>query len=215
MSSGFTGISSHEAEARRAKAAEQFERSRARLATREDGCVDLAGDGRFRSVKKTIRAGDAEAQVPVPLAAVRVHYTGWLLPTTGDAAPVLSEALVAEVTAKKPFDTSRARGRAFSFTLKRGDVILGWDLGLSTMRVGERAHLVLAPDHGYGARGAPPVIPPHSWLFFDVELLDVTAPDPNRFHPSQLVAGLVALTLVVYYCFFFHQQKSSDDGGEL
>ena len=39
------------------------------------------------------------------------------------------------------------------------------------MRVGEVARLRCAPEFAYGAKGAPPLIPPHATLTFDVELL--------------------------------------------
>jgi len=71
------------------------------------------------------------------------------------------------------FDSSRDRGKGFSFHLGRGEVIQGWDQGVRGMRIGELRKLTIPPELAYGARGFPPVIPPHSTLVFEVELLAV------------------------------------------
>lgn len=71
------------------------------------------------------------------------------------------------------FESSKDRGQPFTFTIGVGQVIPGWDEGMTQMSVGEQAKLVCSPDYGYGPRGMPPVIPPNSTLVFDVELLAV------------------------------------------
>ncbi|MES2416524.1 MAG: FKBP-type peptidyl-prolyl cis-trans isomerase [Patescibacteria group bacterium] len=61
----------------------------------------------------------------------------------------------------------------FIFTLGVGQVIPGWDKGIAGMKVGEKKHLVIAPEDAYGASGAGSAIPPNATLIFDVELLAI------------------------------------------
>jgi len=90
---------------------------------------------------------------------VGVHYTGWLY----DASQERSRG--------KKFDSSRDRGRPFTFTPGRG-VIKGWSEGIPGMKVGGVRELVIPPELAYGDRGAPGgKIPPNSTLVFEVELL--------------------------------------------
>ena len=89
---------------------------------------------------------------------VSVHYTGWLY-NNG-------------VKGTK-FDSSLDRGQPFAFGLGAGQVIRGWDEGVAGMKIGGKRTLIIPPDLGYGARGAPGAIPPNATLMFDVELLGV------------------------------------------
>jgi peptidylprolyl isomerase len=68
------------------------------------------------------------------------------------------------------FDASWDRGQPISFPLGAGQVIPGWDQGVAGMRVGGRRVLVIPPDLGYGAQGAPPDIAPNETLVFVVDL---------------------------------------------
>jgi peptidylprolyl isomerase len=87
-----------------------------------------------------------------------MHYTGWLW---------------VDGTKGSKFDSSLDRGRPFSFSIGRGQVIKGWDEGVASMKVGGKRTLLIPPDLGYGSRGAGGVIPPDATLLFEVELLEV------------------------------------------
>jgi peptidylprolyl isomerase len=115
----------------------------------------------FQTLQPGLRYRDdvvGEGAQPEQGQTVSVHYTGWL-DKDGEQG--------------KKFDSSRDRGSPFRFTLGVQQVISGWDLGVASMRVGGRRTLLLAPEHGYGARGAGGAIPPNATLIFDVELLGV------------------------------------------
>ncbi|XP_058826461.1 46 kDa FK506-binding nuclear protein [Topomyia yanbarensis] len=72
----------------------------------------------------------------------------------------------------KVFD-STSKGPGFKFALGRGEVIKGWDLGVTGMKVGGKRRLTVPHQLAYGTKGSPPVIPPNSTLVFDVELKNV------------------------------------------
>lgn len=72
----------------------------------------------------------------------------------------------------KVFDSTKG-GAGFKFSLGRGEVIKGWDIGVTGMKVGGKRRITCPPNVAYGQKGSPPVIPGNSTLVFDVELKNV------------------------------------------
>jgi len=99
---------------------------------------------------------------------VDVHYTGWLF-----------DEEAADNRGDK-FDSSVDRGEQYSFPLGAGRVIQGWDQGVAGMLIGEKRELTIAPEMGYGDRGAGNVIPPGATLIFEVELFSLMGPGDSE-----------------------------------
>lgn len=110
-----------------------------------------AGDG-----MRYIVDAEGSGPTPEPGDTVAVHYTGFLLNGM-------------------PFESTENRDAPVEFTVGRGQVIEGWDRTLLNMQVGEKRTVIIPPNLAYGSRGAGGVIPPNSFLIFEVELVDIVA----------------------------------------
>jgi len=75
------------------------------------------------------------------------------------------------------FDSSIDRGQPFKCVFGTGRVIKGWDLGLLGMREGGKRTLHVPSHLAYGERQVGALIPPHSNLVFNIELLEVLTRD--------------------------------------
>ena len=95
---------------------------------------------------------EGKGEVPTETARVKVHYKGTLIDGT-------------------LFDSSIQRGEPAVFGVNQ--VIPGWVEALQLMPEGSKWKLYIPSELGYGARGAGEMIPPHSTLIFEVELLEV------------------------------------------
>ena len=94
-----------------------------------------------------------KSEKPTSGNKVKVHYKGMLLDGT-------------------VFDSSYQRNQPIEFTLGVGQVIKGWDEGISLLGIGDKASFIIPSDLAYGESGAGGVIPPGATLVFDVELVE-------------------------------------------
>ena len=92
---------------------------------------DKKTDGKVVKTKSGLKYQDQKVGTGDEAKAgtkVTVHYTGWL-DDQGKKG--------------KKFDSSRDRGKMFSFPLGKGKVIKGWDEGVAGMKVGGKRVLLI------------------------------------------------------------------------
>ncbi len=95
---------------------------------------------------------NSDRRKPTAADTVSVHYRGWL--NNG-----------------RVFDSSYERGEPTTFPLQ--NVIAGWTEGMQLVGEGGMIELWVPSQLGYGERGSPGSIPPHSNLHFVVELVNI------------------------------------------
>ncbi|MFN2348620.1 MAG: FKBP-type peptidyl-prolyl cis-trans isomerase [Thioalkalivibrio sp.] len=109
-----------------------------------------------------LRAG--EGPVPGPDDIVSVHYEGRHLDG-------------------RIFDSSYRRGDPSAIAVER--TIPGWRTVLVDLPVGSHVRLTIPPDQAYGMAGSGS-IGPEETIIFDLELLDILAPEsPEEHDPTQ------------------------------
>ena len=110
-----------------------------------DGVKVLFNGVMYREITK------GKGDKPTPKAMITVHYTGKLI--NG-----------------KVFDNSWERGYPEAFRLS--DLIVGWQIALTQMHVGDHWMVYIPYEVGYGTRDNGP-IPAYSTLIFEVKLVAI------------------------------------------
>lgn len=88
---------------------------------------------------------------------VKVHYTGYF-------------------EDGKIFDSSVEREEPILLQLGKHQVIKGWEAALNTMKVGDKARVVIPPELAYGEQGRGEIAP-NTTLIFDMEVVEAKMPD--------------------------------------
>ena len=87
-----------------------------------------------------------------------IHFIGWL----DDRG----------VKGRKFFD-SYEQGRPITFRLGTEKVMPAWNLGVVGMQVGGKRQLTVPQALGYGEKGIEDLLPPHSDLILEIELVNL------------------------------------------
>lgn len=100
-----------------------------------------------------------------------VHYAGYLL-----NGQIFDTSIKEVAEANNIYNPQRDQGGGygpFDLQVGVGQVIPGWDEGLSLLKKGDKAKFIIPSPLAYGSRGAGADIPANSILIFDVEIMDV------------------------------------------
>ena len=128
--------------------AENIEKGKAFLAenAKKEGIVTLPSGLQYEVIT------EGNGKKPSATDKVKCHYEGTLIDGT-------------------LFDSSIKRGQPAVFGVNQ--VIRGWVEALQLMSEGSKWRLFIPSEVGYGAQQAGEMIPPHSTLIFEVELIEV------------------------------------------
>ena len=128
--------------------AENIEKGKAFLAenAKKEGVVTLPSGLQYEVIT------EGNGKKPSATDRVKCHYEGTLIDGT-------------------LFDSSINRGQPAVFGVNQ--VIQGWVEALQLMTEGSKWRLFIPSELGYGAQQAGEMIPPHSTLIFEVELIEV------------------------------------------
>ena len=101
---------------------------------------------------------------------VNVHYAGYFVDGKmfDTSIKSLSEANGMYNAAREPYAPMPV---AYGPSAR---LIPGFKEGVALLNVGGKAKIIIPPSLGYGAQGAGGVIPPNTWLIFDIEIVGIT-----------------------------------------
>ena len=150
----------------------------------ESNYISLTED---QGVKKKILI-EGTGDFPSDNLEVQVYYTGKLQ----------SNGTV--------FDSTKPNN-PFRFILSEGSVIRGWDIGVKSMRKGEKSEFILSPEYAYGEKGFSNAIPPNSTLNFEIELLDFATKAKSKYEMDYPEIISTAKQLKDEGIKFFKEQK--------
>ncbi|MCM1076154.1 MAG: FKBP-type peptidyl-prolyl cis-trans isomerase [Bacteroides sp.] len=114
-----------------------------------------------------------------PSATILMRYLNDRSKTVGNLSPMLTSTVYVKYIGRLynglAFDSSYTQTASYGdslFMTTPGEVIQGWTIALTNMRVGDSARVIIPYKLGYGVSGSG-AIPPYSTLEFDIKLVDI------------------------------------------
>lgn len=78
-------------------------------------------------------------------------------------------------------DSTHQYGKTYNIVLGSGQVVMGMDIGLQDMCVGEKRTVVIPPHFGYGEAGVEGEVPRSAVLIFNIELVELIPGLPDGY----------------------------------
>lgn len=116
-----------------------------------------------------------------PGAQILIKYLNDRSKTEGNLSPMLNSTCSVKYIGRlyngQAFDSSYMQTDSVSLFMP-SEVIQGWTIALTSMRVGDSARIIIPYMQGYGSTGSrlssgDYLIPPYSTLVFDLKLVDI------------------------------------------
>ena len=114
--------------------------------------TNVTGDGGV--MKRVIKEGIQTAGSVPDNGTIKIHYSMHL---EGQ---------------DEPYDSSILRGKPEKYKIGEGQLLIGLERGILTMKKKEKAQLLIDCNYAFGQLGCPPRIPAEAQLLANVELLD-------------------------------------------
>jgi len=139
----------------------------------DENKVVLDSNFEFAGVKSTIQRLKVLEIIPkselnfTPVEAGNKMF----YPSIGDKVTIHYDASLQSTG--QLFDSSRVSGVALSFVVGADEVIPGLEQAVLQMSEGERSLIKMPSGLGYGPQGHGSIVPPHSDLLFDIEIVRI------------------------------------------
>jgi peptidylprolyl isomerase len=149
--------------------------------------ADQAAFDLLRRSAGSARTTGATATRETDLALIERNYSGavvrpsglrWIVQKTGSGPkPARGSTVVVNLKGSllsgQAFANSDLTGGAERFPVGNGRIIPGLDEALMDMTAGEKRIVIVPPELAYGSRGIANVIPPNSFVVFELEVVRI------------------------------------------